>query len=737
MSDAARYRQKAREFEQRESWKRAIEAYELAIESDNLAQKGDDLALFNRIGDLYRRVGDVNKAVEYYEMAADGHLSAGYYNNAIALCNKILRNQPNRHSAYLKLGKIGAAKGFLSDARKHFLEYAERMQKSGELDQAFSALIEFASLSPDPEVRLMIADQLIEHDRTKMAVDQLRLAWLNLSDEGREADADEVRRRILDLDPDRDPEVDRPKDSAVAGIDAVGIIDLPELLPYGEPERRAAKVEVLAEPEPDLEQGSAVLAEEDTEASAPELEALDLEPPGYETAEPVDVDSEGLDLEALEVPDLEVSEEGSSIDILPTELDEEAKSAAVGEGNDRGGQDLEILPTTLVGEQGGKEEEEEESVAVAEVHVEEVPVEVLEEVDEPAFEPEGAAEPAAVAEKEVAAEAATPAGRVAEIEMRIAAEGRHPDLLVDLAEALLETGGRAKSLSLLEEAVEIHEVHGRFRDAGRVLDELIRLDVNDVKSYQKRIAVAFRADDQHGLVDAYLGLADCLDRTDATNKARAIYSRVLELDPQNQRAAAALEMFGEDEPEPPTAPTGQPAAEPASEDFIDLGALVAEELDEKSTRFIVPTSDPQSEADVNFGEMLDQFKSKIAEAIEKEDASSHYDLGCAFKDMGLLDEAIAEFQIAARSTDFRLRAIEMLGTCFMEKEDYRIGLKVLSRALQVPGYTDEELIGILYFIGRAYEALGERKTALEWYERVLGCDLHFRDASERVSAMRQ
>ena len=125
MSEGARHRQRARAYEQRESWKRAIEEYEHAIQADRLERRDVDLALYNRIGDLYRRVGDVNKAVNYYELAADGHLAAGYYNNAIALCNKILRNQPNRHSAYLKLGKIGAAKGFLSDARRHFLEFAE------------------------------------------------------------------------------------------------------------------------------------------------------------------------------------------------------------------------------------------------------------------------------------------------------------------------------------------------------------------------------------------------------------------------------------------------------------------------------------------------------------------------------------------------------------------------------------------------------------------------------------
>ncbi len=127
----------------------------------------------------------------------------------------------------------------------------------------------------------------------------------------------------------------------------------------------------------------------------------------------------------------------------------------------------------------------------------------------------------------------------------------------------------------------------------------------------------------------------------------------------------------------------------------------------------------------------------MAENIEEEDASSHYDLGVAFKEMGLIDEAIAEFQIAARGMEYRLRAIEMLGSCFLEKQDFRIALKVLGRALQVPEYKDEDLIGIFYAMGRAYEALGETPRAVEWYERVVGCDVGFKDVSQRVAALRQ
>jgi tetratricopeptide (TPR) repeat protein len=738
MSNGARYRQQARGFEQRENWKRAIEAYELAVESDELAGQAVDLALYNRIGDLYRRIGDVNKAVDYYDKAADGHLSAGLYNNAIALCNKILRNQPNRHSAYLKLGKVGAAKGFLSDARRHFLEYAERMQKAGQLDEAFKALVEFADISPDPEVRLMIAEQLIGHDRTMQAVDQMRLAWLSLSDEGREADAKEIRDRIVGLAPNRDPEVDPPTAGATSGlgaeVDAEGILELPEILPYDDEPEPAAKgpavTKAVEEPEeveivtdgPELadievdELGLDDLGGDEIELDS--IQEADLEVAGYGAGElgTSSIDTPDIELDGFEATSIDVNDSKvGDVDVELEGIDLESVQAGFpddGPGIELTTDGLELEPTTLVDEEGEPALEDLEEAFATDL---EPAIEVEEETELPPITPP------------------TPAERVAMIEARISVEGRQPGLLVEMAEALLETGGRDKATFCLGEAVDIYQQQGEYRDAYRVLEEMLRLDVNDVSAYQKQVELALKAADRNALIDAYLGLADCLDRTDAGNKAVAVYSRVLELDPQNPRAAAAIEMLG---PEP-AASAGDSSDGKAAGDYVDLGSLVADHEEEKSTRFIVPTSDPESEADVNFSEMLSQFKSKVAENIEEEDATSHYDLGVAFKEMGLIDEAIAEFQIAARGMEYRLRAIEMLGSCFLEKEDFRIALKVLGRALQVRDYKDEDLVGVFYAMGKAYEALGEIERALEWYERVLGCDVSFKDVSDRVASLRE
>jgi len=144
-----------------------------------------DVALFNRLGDLLVKQHNVAEAANYYEKAVDHYTEGGFVNNAIALCNKILRVSPGRSTVYYKLGRISAQKGFKSDAKQNFLEYADRMQKAGRLDEAFRALAEFADLCPDQtDIRLMLADQLSKAGKKDEAIEQLQILHEQLDAEG-------------------------------------------------------------------------------------------------------------------------------------------------------------------------------------------------------------------------------------------------------------------------------------------------------------------------------------------------------------------------------------------------------------------------------------------------------------------------------------------------------------------------------------------------------------------------
>src|SRR5437763_11287276 len=95
-----------------EAWREAVKAQEAEAEPDT----DPDLSIFNRVGDLYLKIKDAATAADYYDRAVDKYAEHGLHNNAIAMCNKVLRNAPGRQTTYLKLAKLYATKGFIAEA---------------------------------------------------------------------------------------------------------------------------------------------------------------------------------------------------------------------------------------------------------------------------------------------------------------------------------------------------------------------------------------------------------------------------------------------------------------------------------------------------------------------------------------------------------------------------------------------------------------------------------------------
>src|SRR2546429_1729664 len=160
-----------------------------------------------------------------------------------------------------------------------------------------------------------------------------------------------------------------------------------------------------------------------------------------------------------------------------------------------------------------------------------------------------------------------------------------------------------------------------------------------------------------------------------------------------------------------------------------------EELPERDTRMKVADEEPTGDEEQDFQDMLQRFKQGIDENIDEADFQAHYDLGVAFKEMGLLDEAISELQRALRAPEGRLRSSEALGACFMEKGAHVVAESILRRALDLPASGDQERLGILYWLGRALEEQGKKSEARELYGRVFAVDIRFVDVGERVKAL--
>ncbi len=200
-------------------------------------------------------------------------------------------------------------------------------------------------------------------------------------------------------------------------------------------------------------------------------------------------------------------------------------------------------------------------------------------------------------------------------------------------------------------------------------------------------------------------------------------------------AAKAADTASEESP----GMNGGSESEAPSEDYVDLGAVLLGETghaEEKSTRFVVPYEEPTGDDQADFDKMLAQFREKVSENIDVNDVMAHYDLGTAYMEMGLLDEAISEFQVVLRGASDHLATYEMLGQTFLQKKEPEAALRSLTRGLDAPCEIEEERVGIYYYIGLAHETIGDNETALEFYDRVFALDINFADVTERLRALR-
>jgi tetratricopeptide (TPR) repeat protein len=289
-----------------------------------------------------------------------------------------------------------------------------------------------------------------------------------------------------------------------------------------------------------------------------------------------------------------------------------------------------------------------------------------------------------------------------------------------------------------------------------VAEEIVRLAPGVIKYHQKRVEFAFRANDRMRLAEAYVELADALLKDGQGPKARVVYQRVLEIAPDDLRAQAALETIKEEpaaaappprrsttamkKPAAPAAPEkpaakAAPAAKKDEGDFVSLGDWLREDDEPKSTRMVVEEKEPTGDEQADFADMLRKFKQGVSDNVDEEDHEAHYDLGVAYKEMGLLDEAISEFQKSLRGANNRVRAIEALGQCFVEKGQLPVAATILQRALAEPGIGDDALIGVLYLLGTISEELHLFPDAKKHYQRVFAVDIQFRDIGDRLNAV--
>jgi len=163
-----------------------------------------------------------------------------------------------------------------------------------------------------------------------------------------------------------------------------------------------------------------------------------------------------------------------------------------------------------------------------------------------------------------------------------------------------------------------------------------------------------------------------------------------------------------------------------------------------AARAAVKASPFGDEAGVDLAEMFGELKQDLEAGVASadEDPETHYNLGIAFREMGLLDEAIGELQKACQAFDHGkpfpqiMQAYTWLAQCFLEKSVPEAAVRWYDKALNVPGIDGETRVALHYELASAYETVGDKPSALHHFMDVYGSNIDYRDVAERIKALK-
>jgi hypothetical protein len=158
-----------------------------------------------------------------------------------------------------------------------------------------------------------------------------------------------------------------------------------------------------------------------------------------------------------------------------------------------------------------------------------------------------------------------------------------------------------------------------------------------------------------------------------------------------------------------------------------------------------PVSAPSAEVLNELAEVFQEFRNELGELSEEEDEDleTHYNLGIAYREMGLLDEAIGEFQKVAKAVQkgkpfaYAMNCSTLLALTFIDKGEPKIASLWYKRALEVPQLEQETILALRYDLGVALEMAGESTAALDSFRQVYAMNIDYRDVADHIATLQK
>lgn len=180
----------------------------------------------------------------------------------------------------------------------------------------------------------------------------------------------------------------------------------------------------------------------------------------------------------------------------------------------------------------------------------------------------------------------------------------------------------------------------------------------------------------------------------------------------------------------------EPAPMDAGESF-DLREALADVLteDDDSTAATEVGSGVLSTVEDGFESIFSDFKKGVSATLEVGDFDTRYDLGIAYREMGLFEDAIGEFRVCLESPTRRFDSAYLMGLCARDLGRFADSVNHLKQALALPDLAEEQMAGVYFDLSIAEELAGNLDRACSSVRRVIELEADFPGAVARLAAL--
>jgi tetratricopeptide (TPR) repeat protein len=685
--DRAKIEALAEKYIKKEKYEEAIIEYQKLLSGDE-----QDVQVWNIIGDLFIKANKKEQAVGEFKKIAAHFEKKGIFTKSIAIYKRISRLVPDDLKTLRKLADLYCDRGFVNEAKTEYSNLAQKLTKKGQLKDAieiYKILLKLDSNDVGP--RLNLAELFIKENQIDQAVEELNEAAEFKMQMNASKEAGEILKKARSLSKDHPRTLEN-------------MIDLFKL---EKKTKEALKLvnEVLKKDKENLKAlyllGS--LCFEDNELKKAEeifKKILTKDPKEVEARMRLDrihIQNNEYD-KALELylplvdtlvkkhkEDKAIGLVGLILMAKKDHLPSLEKLASIyREKNQK--KSYEIVARRLMREYQKKEMKEKMAAlneALPGIQGEETKGEDV-TIDEP---------------HEAEPETAEPDETEPEVdEPEPAAPEKTEEDKNDYIAANLEKADQF-----------IHQ--GLIRNAKRILEDLQVEFPDNVRISEK--------------IKELGAIASQVEEEEIVERVEKIAEKDTELFEGGEKLTSA-EIFADTDIVPLV------SRETGEKKYFDLSRQLEEELQAIKHIFYQQTRGDTTVVEKELSSIVTDFKKKVDEKIGTVDLEARYNLGIAYLEQDLIDDAVKEFMLASQDQKWEMESFTNLGECYKRKNEFSEAIKWYEKALQLVSGESIQAYALKYEIASLYEAKKESDKALLLFGEVLEWNPEYGDVTARI-----